>query len=68
MGASRTQCGQPTDLDAPVVQRPPRTSLWFSVAQVLSEPWREGDDPLSEHLVADVETALVKQRLKCDAG
>ncbi|BDP44178.1 hypothetical protein DAETH_41470 (plasmid) [Deinococcus aetherius] len=53
----------PTDLDAHLVQRPPRTRAGFSAAQFLGEERREWDVSLSQGLMADLNTALVKQFL-----
>ena len=38
----------PTDLDADLVEMPPRTPPGFSVTQFFGEEWRELDDPLPQ--------------------
>ncbi len=53
----------PTDLDAHLVQMPPRTPLGSSVAQFFGEDGREFDVPLPQSFVADLNTALVEQFL-----
>lgn len=55
--------GDPANLHVYLVQMPPRTPAGFSVAQFFSVERRELDVPLSERLVADVDTTLVEQRL-----
>ncbi|BDP43353.1 hypothetical protein DAETH_33220 (plasmid) [Deinococcus aetherius] len=53
----------PADLDAHLVQMPPRTPTGFSMTQFLDEERREFDVPPSEGFVADLNTALVEQFL-----
>ena len=53
----------PADLDADLVQMPSRTPAGFSMAQFLGQEWGELDVPLTESLVTDLNTTLVKQFL-----
>ena len=53
----------PADLDADLVQMPSRTPPGFSMAQFLGQEWGELDVPLTEGLVTDLNTTLVKQFL-----
>ena len=53
----------PADLDADLVQMPSRTPAGFSMAQFLGQEWGELDVPLTEGLVTDLNTTLVKQFL-----
>lgn len=53
----------PADLDADLVQMPPRTPPGFSVAQFFGQERCELDVPLTEGLMTDLNTTLVKQFL-----
>ncbi|BDP43352.1 hypothetical protein DAETH_33210 (plasmid) [Deinococcus aetherius] len=52
-----------TDLDADLVEMPPRTPPGFSVTQFFGQERREPRVPLSQGLVADLNTTLVEQFL-----
>ena len=52
-----------TDLDAPLVQMPPRTPPGFSVAQFFGQERGNFDVPLPQGLVTDLDAALVEQFL-----
>lgn len=51
----------PTDLDADLVEMPPRTPAGFAVAQFFGEERRKLDIPLPQGFVADLDAALVEQ-------
>ncbi len=53
----------PTDLDADLVEMPPRTPPGFAVAQFFGEERRKLDIPLPQGFVADLDAALVEQLL-----
>lgn len=53
----------PTDLDANLVEMPPRTPTGFSVTQFFGKDQRKLDVPLPHGLVADLNATLVEQLL-----